>query len=338
MKNILIDCDPGIDDATALMLAIKSADATVLAITCATGNLPADRSAENAGKILDLLAAPAIPLAVGPQHPLLRPHASDPFSHGPGGLGGISLPPSARPTDPRFAPDLIIDLATAHPHQLVIVATAPLTNLALAVTKAPKIADLISHVYFIGGNFGFNECAQLYGTGTTPLSEWNVIVDPEAARIVFHSGIPLTAIGVDVWTRPEMNLTNAELAQLKSSPRPEAQTVARFVDFVEHRGYGRYCAYIDALAVATALDPALIRTHQVRVDVETHSPLTLGMTVVERRVHHAWQNLPVIHAAYDADFDHYRALLVRTLTSQSPHDQAFSSQRRPARADPPSPG
>lgn len=334
MKNILLDCDPGIDDAVALMLAIKSPGATVLAITCATGNLPAGRSAENARKILDLLAAPAIPVAAGPQRPLLRPHAADPFSHGPGGLGGISLPPSARPTDPTFAPDLIIDLATAHPHQLTIVATAPLTNLALALTKAPQIAELIGHVYFTGGNFGFNDCAQLHGTGTTPLSEWNVVVDPEAARIVFHSGIPLTAIGVDVWTRPEMNLTDAELAQLKSSPRPEAQIAARFVDFVERRGYDRYCAYIDALAVATALDPDLIRTHHVRVDVETVSPLTLGMTVVDRRVHHAWHNLPAIHAAYDAGFDRYRALLVRTLTSQSPRRQAFRSKRPAATADP----
>ncbi len=315
VKNILIDCDPGIDDATALMLAVKSADAALLAVTCATGNLPADRCAENARKVLDLVAAPGIPVAVGPPQPLVRQYASDPFSHGPDGLGGISLPPSARATDPRFAPDLIIDMATAYPHQLVIMATAPLTNLALALLKAPRIAELIGHVYFTGGNFGFNECAQLYGTGTTPLSEWNVVVDPEAARIVFRSGVRLTAIGVDVWTRPEMNLTDTELAQLKSSPRPEAQAAARFVDFVEHHGYGRYCAYIDSLAVATALNPALIRSHEVKVDVETISPLTLGMTVVERRVHHAWQDLPAIHAAYDANFGQYRALLIRALTS-----------------------
>lgn len=317
MKNLLIDCDPGSDDAVALMLAIKCPDVTVVAITCATGNVSADRSAENARKILDLLAAPDIPVAVGPQQPLLRPHVTDSF-FGPDGLGGINLPPPKRDTDPRFAPDLIIDMATAHPGQLTIVATAPLTNLALALTKAPQLAETIDHVYFIGGNFGFNEYSQLYGTGTTPLSEWNVVVDPEAARIVFRSGIPLTAIGVDVWTRPEMNLTDAEVGQLKGSPRPEARAAAAFIEFVERRGYGRYCAYIDALAVATALTPALTRSHHVRTDVETVSPLTLGMTIVDRRVHQAWQNLPAIHAAYDADFDRYRRLLVRTLTAPRP--------------------
>lgn len=91
------------------------------------------------------------------------------------------------------------------------------------------------------------------------------------------------------------------------------------MDFVEHRGCGRYCACIDARAVATALDPALICTHHVRVDGETVSPLALGMAVVERRVHHAWHNLPAIGAACDADFGRFRALLVRTLTSPGPH-------------------
>src|SRR5579875_1167485 len=165
VMNLLIDCDPGMDDAIALMLAVN----------CSTGNLPADECTQNARKILDLLKAPDIPVACGAQQPLLRPHAADPFSHGPDGLGGTALPPSPRPIDPRFAPDLIIDMAIANP-QLTIVATAPLTNLALAVTKAPHIVQLIEHVYFIGGNFGFNEYAQLYGTGTTPLSEWNVVV------------------------------------------------------------------------------------------------------------------------------------------------------------------
>jgi inosine-uridine nucleoside N-ribohydrolase len=315
MHDILIDCDPGMDDAVAIMLALKSPGVRVHAITCATGNLLAQRCAENASKILDVLDAPPIPVAVGPAQPMVRAHAVDPFSHGADGLAETNLPLSSRPTDPRFAPDVIIETVDALPHSLTVIALAPLTNLALAMIKAPGIAERISQIYFIGGNYGFHECGQLFGTGTTPLSEWNVLVDPEAARIVFRSGVPLVAMGVDIWARPEMNLTDAELDLLRDSSKPEANLVARFVDFVQRRGYSRYSALIDALAVAVALDPTLVSTHEVGIDVETVSPLTLGMTVVERRVHHAWSELPRIRAAYDADFDRYREALVSALIS-----------------------
>ena len=258
------------------------------------------------------MGAGEIPVATGALQPLTRQYAVDPFSHGTDGLGDIGLPASTRALDPRFAPDLIIEIVREHPG-ITLLATAPLTNIALALIKAPSLAELIGEIYCIGGNFGFHECSQLYGTGTTPLSEWNVLVDPEAARLVFRSGIPLTAIGVDVWTRDEMNLTDAELETLSSSARPEARAVAGFVGFVGRRGYGRYCAYIDCTAVAASLDPTFLSTREIGVDVETASPLTLGMTVVERRVHHAWKDLPRINAAYDADFARFRQLIVEVL-------------------------
>ncbi len=312
VTDVIIDCDPGMDDACALMLAIRSGALNVRAVTCATGNLLADRCAQNACRVLDVLRAGEIPVSAGALQPLVRQHAVDPFSHGSDGLGDIGIPSSTRPLDPRFAADTVIEVAQQHPG-ISLLATAPLTNVALALIKAPKIAELIGHIYFIGGNYGFNECSQLYGTGTTPQSEWNVLVDPEAARLVFRSGIPLTAIGVDVWTREEMNLSEAELERLASSDRPEARTVAGFVDFVQGRGYGRYCAYIDAAAVALLLNPTVFLTRDVGVDVETVSPLTLGMTVVERRVHHAWTDLPRINVAYDADFSSFREFVVETL-------------------------
>src|SRR6266568_2788277 len=312
MKRILIDCDPGIDDAVALIAAVKSEDLEVEAITATTGNLRADHCAANVLKVLDLLDAPPIPVACGPLQPLVRPHAVDPLSHGSDGLGGRGLPPSERKLDSRFAADLIIDTVDQH-GDLIIVATAPLTNLALAIIKRPDIAEKVGHVYFIGGNYGFNEYSQLYGTGTTPLSEWNVLVDPEAARVVFRSGVPITAMGVDVWTQPGMNLDDAEIEALARSDRPEARLVSHFEEFVEHRGYLRYCALIDALATIAALDPSIIRTHRVGVDVETSSPLTLGMTVVERRVYHGRTDLPHIDAAYDVDFACFKRTLLELI-------------------------
>jgi len=314
VSDVIIDCDPGIDDASALMLAVRSGALNVRAITCATGNLLADRCAQNACRVLDVLRAEEIPVSAGALQPLVRQYAVDPFSHGSDGLGEIGIPASRRPLDPRFAPDAIIEVARQYPG-ITVLATAPLTNLALALMKAPDLVDMIGHIYFIGGNYGFNECSQLYGTGTTPQSEWNVLVDPEATRLVFCSGIPLTAIGVDVWTREEMNFSEAELERLVRSERPEAQAIAGFVGFVERRGYGRYCAYIDATAVALLLNPTMFSTREVGVDVETVSPLTLGMTVVERRVHHAWTDLPRINAAYDADFSSFREFLVDTLSA-----------------------
>jgi inosine-uridine nucleoside N-ribohydrolase len=310
--DVIIDCDPGIDDAAAIMLAARSGALNIRAITCATGNMVATRSAQNACRVLDLLNAPGIPVAVGSGRPLVREHASDPFSHGTDGLGDLGLPASNRALDNRFGPDLLIEAARKNPG-IVLLATAPLTNVALGLLKAPDLRDLLSRIVFIGGNFGFHECSQLHGTGTTPLSEWNVMVDPEAARLVFRSGIPMTVIGVDVWSRDEFNLTDAELKTLTRSARPEAQAVAGFVSFVEGRGYSRYCAYIDAAAVAIVLEPAAIMTRQVGVDVETVSPLTLGMTVVERRAHHAWTDLPRVEAAYDANFPVLRSLIVDTL-------------------------
>ena len=314
VRDVIIDCDPGMDDASALMLAIRSGGLNVRAITCATGNLLADRCAQNACRILDLLGAGEIPVSAGALQPLTRQYGVDPFSHGSDGLGDIGIPSSTRSLDPRFAPDVIIDVAQQYPG-ISLLATAPLTNLALALIKAPGVAELIGHVYFIGGNYGFHECSQLYGTGTTPQSEWNVLVDPEAVRMVFRSGIPLTAIGVDVWTRDEMNLSDVELDRLATSDRREARAIAGFVEFVQGRGYGRYCAYIDATAVALLLNPSMFSTREVGVDVETVSPLTLGMTVVERRVHHAWTDLPRINVAYDADFSEFREFVVGMLSA-----------------------
>jgi len=313
--DVLLDCDPGIDDATGMLFALKTAAIELRAITCPTGNLVASQCAANALKILDVMDAPDIPVAVGTEQPLVRRHAVDPFSHGGDGLGDTELPVSSRSIDKRFAPDLIIDTVAAYPDGLIVIATAPLTNLALALTKAPRIAGMIEHVYMIGGAYGFNEYAQLLGTGTTPLSEWNILVDPEAAQIVFRSGVPLTAMGVDVWTQPAMCFTDDELAELKAAGTPEAQLVARFVDFVESRGYGRYCAQIDSLAMVAALEPELLSIHEVGIGVETMSPLTLGMTVVERRLRHAWTDLPRIRAAYNVDFDRYRRVLVDALVA-----------------------
>jgi inosine-uridine nucleoside N-ribohydrolase len=316
MKRILIDCDPGMDDAVALLLALASPELRIEAVTAATGNLTSDRTSVNIRKVLDLAGAPELTVAEGPPKPLVREFPSDPFSHGDDGLGGTSLPESDRPLDPRPAPQVIVDAVHTYPGELTIVATAPLTNIALALLQAPELASQVQQLVTIAGAFGFNENAQRYATGDNPVSEWNVRVDPEAARTVFHSGIPMLAIGVDVWGNPELNFSANYQDRLAGSRSPAARFLRAVVEYVEARGYGSYTVHIDAMAIAAVLDPTLFRSQRVRVDVETAGELTLGQTVVDRRLHHAWGTLPEIEAAFAVDTERYLDLVTASMTGE----------------------
>jgi inosine-uridine nucleoside N-ribohydrolase len=316
VRPVLIDCDPGMDDAIALLLALGDRRLDVVAVTAATGNLTAERTSVNARKILDLAGAGAIPVAQGPNQPLVQPYPADPFSHGGDGLGETDLPDSPRPLDPRPAPQLIVDMVHAYTGRLTIIATAPLTNLALAFQESPDIADQIERVVLIGGAFGFNESAWQYATGDNPVSEWNFRVDPDAAHIVLRSGVPITALGVDVWGGPQLNLDPRHRERLQRSATPAARFLCSLLDYVERRGYGSYTVLIDALAVAAVLAPSLIETCRVRVDVETKGELTLGQTVVERRLRHGWTDLPEIEAACDVDAGRFHELLIRAIVGE----------------------
>ena len=327
MQRVVVDCDPGMDDALALILALGSPELNVEAITCATGNFRADRSSINARRVLDLIGAPALPVAQGSLEPLAREWPRDPFSHGDDGLGNAGLPGTDRPLDPRFAPDVIVETVMAHPGEVTVIALAPMTNLALALRREPRVAANVSRIVATAGAFGFNEYAGLHATGDNPVSEWNVFVDPEAARVVFHAGAPVTAIGVDVWGRPEMNFRPPHLDALAAADTPAARFALRLVGFVEGRHYQSYTTLIDGLTVAAVVDPTLIQTERVRVDVETCSPLTLGQTVVDRRQYHQWPHLPEIDAARDADFERYLDRLVDALTMARDRDRRASLSR-----------
>ena len=194
MKKVNIDCDPGIDDALALILAIKSGELQIEAITTVSGNLTADRCYANVLKVLALVNADAITVAQGPLKPLIRDFPSDPFSHGTDGLGDTNLPDPASRSQILFAPDLIVETVNKYPNEITVIATGPLTNIALALMQDPTLPEKIQELIIIGGAFGFNKSAALNATGDNPVSEWNIYVDPEAARLVFHAGMPLTAL------------------------------------------------------------------------------------------------------------------------------------------------
>ena len=314
MKKVLIDCDPGIDDALALILALKCNRLQIEAITAVTGNLTADRCFSNIHKVLNFIGVDSIPTAQGPLKPLVRDFPSDPFSHGADGLGNTNLPEPALPPNRLYAPDLIVDTVNRHANDITIVATGPLTNIALAIMKDPDLPKKVNELIIIGGAFGFDRSAALNATGDNPVSEWNIYVDPEAARLVFHAGFKLVALGLDVATRSDVNFVDADIQRLQSSSDSKAKFALDLVAFSAGRGFQSYTCLIDSTAVAAAIDPSLFVTKRIHVDIETQSTLTRGQTVTDIRDNFRWTHLPAIDAAYDADFPAFRDLVVATLT------------------------
>lgn len=313
MKNLLIDTDPGMDDALAIALAHKSAALDIKAITAVTGNLPSDRTVANVLKVLDLLGAPDIPVAQGPMLPLSGDYPSDPFSHGSDGLAESHFADSARELDARTAAQLIVDAVDAYANDITICALGPLTNIAQALEIDPDLPGKVSQLIIIGGSYGETPYAWSQATGDNPVSEWNIFVDPEAAHSVFRAGFELVAVGLDVATHPRINFRSQDLKVLGASDSAEAALAARVVDFVNGRGYQSYCSLIDSVAVAAAIDPTLIETVSLRCDVATEGRLTRGMTVVDRRAHHRWTDLPLITVASELDFDRFLDLVTGEL-------------------------
>ncbi len=301
-KKVIIDCDPGMDDSVAIIMATKAPELDVLALTTVNGNYPIDITTENACKMLELLDKTNIPVGRGMGVPLCRENPKDPFTHGKDGQAEAFLPAPTMKLSEKHAVDIIIDTVKANPNEVTLLMLGPMTNLAMALRKAPEIADLIVEVVAISGMFGLNEYAFANATGDTPQSEWNVYVDPESTDIVYRSGIEVVAIGLDVATYFEVDFSKEQLLQLENSTRKEAHFVLNAIRFVNKRGFDAYCAVIDCMAVAYAIDPTFMETITAPVGVETKGELTLGMTVIDRRHHHVWQDLPKIKVGYKADY------------------------------------
>ena len=310
MKKIILDCDPGMDDSMAIIMAAKSPAVDLLAVTAVNGNYPVDVTSTNARKIMELLDITDIPVARGMEKPIVRESPKDPFTHGVDGQAENFLPDPKLPLSEKHAVDLIIDLVKENPGEITLVATGPMSNVAMAITKAPEIKPLIKEIVAISGAFGLNKYAFLNATGDTPQSEWNVYVDPEAAKIVYESGIPLVALGLDVATYFDVNFTDDDNRLLDESDKKEAKFLRQAIRYNGNRGFDAYCTVIDCMAVAYAIDPTLVETMKVRVGVETKDGLTLGMTVVDRRHHFVWEQLPLIEIGCNADYGRFLKLLL----------------------------
>jgi inosine/uridine nucleosidase len=272
-QKVVIDSDPGTDDALAILLALNSPELDVKGISVVAGNVTADRGFDDALKVLSLAGRCDIPVAKGADHPLLQPLVTGTYWNGANGLGGAETPPSKCEGDKRFGPDLIIDLVHKYPHELVLIPIGPLTNVALAVRKDPSIVALVKGVVLMGGSIS--------GGNVNGAAEYNVYQDPEAAAIVFSAGWPLTMVGLDVTEKAAILVSDAN--KLAAQPGPIAQfcaTVARYqISVGEAAGGG---AVHDALAVGAVIDPTLLQTKFLRVDVETGGAFARGETVANR--------------------------------------------------------
>lgn len=310
MKKIILDCDPGMDDSMAIVMACKSDTLDVKAITTVNGNYPVDVTAENARKILEMLDKTDIPVGKGMPVPMVRKTPKDPFTHGTDGQAENFLPKPKMPLDKRHAVDLMIDTIRANPGEIHIVATGPMSNIAIAMVKAPEIKEMIAGIYAISGAFALNKYAYGNATGDSPQSEWNVYVDPEAAKIVYESGVPLVALGLDVATHFDVNLTDDDMKKLAESKNPEAKFLLQAIRFVNGRGFEAYCTVIDCMAVGYAIDQTLVETIKGHVGIETQSELTLGMTVLDSRHHHVWKHLPIVEIGEKADCKRFLQMLM----------------------------
>ncbi|CAJ1860249.1 Pyrimidine-specific ribonucleoside hydrolase RihA [Aeromonas hydrophila] len=274
---VILDCDPGHDDAIALILALASPELKVLAVTTSAGNQTPDKTLNNALRILTLLGRDDIPVAAGAPKPLARELIIADNVHGESGLDGPKLP------DPAFAPvamtalELMAKCLRESPEPVTLVPTGPLTNIALLLAAHPELKSKIARIVLMGGAAGPGNW--------TPAAEFNIYVDPEAADMVFKSGLPITMCGLDV--THEAQVMDEDIARVRAITNPVAQCVAGLLDFfmIYHRDpkWGFAGAPLhDPCTIAWLLAPALFHGVECRVDIETGGIHTSGMTVVDR--------------------------------------------------------
>ena len=276
-KKVIIDTDPGTDDALAILLALNSSELDVRALTVVPGNVTAQQGLENALKLASLASRCDIAIAGGAQHPLFQKLITAELWHGANGLANVELPPSKCKADPRFGPDLIIQMIHESPHEITLVPVGPLTNIALALLKDPSIVPLVKEVVIMGGSIS--------GGNVNAAAEANIYNDPEAAQIVFQAGWRLTMVGLDVGDKTLYD--QAHLDQLSKTHGPENDFAVKVLTFLLGQeakyGAGGGSPMYDPLAVGTAIDYSIVSTQPMHVDVESRGEFTRGETVANRR-------------------------------------------------------
>lgn len=277
-RKILLDCDPGHDDAVAMMLAWGNPSIELLGVTTVGGNQTLDKVTRNALSVATVVGLHDVPIAAGCRLPLVRPVEIAPDVHGDSGLDGVELPEPAVELDPRHGVDLIIEtIMNNEPGTVTLVPTGPLTNIAMAARKEPRIVERVQEVVLMGGGYHVGNWS--------PVAEFNIKVDPEAAHIVFNEKWPIVMVGLDL---THQALATDEVAErIAAVPGSVSQfTLGLFTFFrkayQDAQGF-EFPPVHDPCTLAYLIDPTIVETVKVPLDVELNGSLTTGMTVADFR-------------------------------------------------------
>ncbi|PSL27786.1 nucleoside hydrolase [Dyadobacter jiangsuensis] len=304
---VIIDCDPGHDDALMLMLAHGSGHFDIKAVTISAGNQTQAKTLQNALKVLTLIGATGIPVYHGADKPLFRELVIADYVHGETGLDGPSLPAPVMQAQPISAVEGIAALLAASETPITIVPTGPLTNIATFLLAYPHLKSKIERISLMGGG--------IFRGNMTPLAEFNIYADPEAAAIVFKAGVPITMCGLDVTHKALVFQKDIEL--LRALGNQTGKAAADLMDFfsifyrenrVELNGGA---ALHDPCAIAWLINPGIFKTKSCYVDVETKGELTRGATVVD--FYNTLQMEPNATVAYDIDRDAFMDMLFNAI-------------------------
>ncbi|WP_343318726.1 nucleoside hydrolase [Arthrobacter sp. TMP15] len=277
-RKIILDCDPGHDDAVALLLAHGNPNIELLAVTTVVGNQTLEKVTRNALSVGTIAGITGVPFAAGCDRPLVRSIETAADIHGDSGMDGPAQPESSITLDPRHAVDLIIETIMTHePGTVTLVPTAGLTNIAMAARKEPRIVQRVKEVVLMGGGYHVGNWS--------PVAEFNIKIDPEAAHIVFNAGWEVVMVGLDL--THQALATPEVVAAIEAVGTKPAKFVMELMEFFtktykDIQGFD-YPPVHDPCAVAYVIDPTVMTTHKVPVDIELTGTLTLGMTVADFR-------------------------------------------------------
>jgi inosine-uridine nucleoside N-ribohydrolase len=309
-RRVVLDCDPGHDDAMAILLAAASPEIDLRAITTVAGNQTVDKTTLNARRVCSVAGIDHVPIAVGHDRPLRRERMVAAEIHGASGLDGVDWDEPTVGVDPRGAVDLIIDEAFAGDGRLTIVAVGPLTNVAAALQREPDLGVRLERIAIMGGAIGLGNW--------TPAAEFNIFADPDAADIVLRSGVPITMTPLEVTHRALA--TDAVIERIAAFDTPVARmSVALLRYFAEtyERVFGFAAPAVhDPCAVAAIIDPSVVTTQLMNVAVELESELTAGRTVCD--VYGTTGREPNVDVGVDLAVERFWELMIAAIGSYRP--------------------
>ena len=308
MTSIILDCDPGHDDAMAILLALGNPNIDLIGVTTVGGNQSLEKVTYNARATLEMAHATNIPVHAGCDRPMIRPLEVAAAVHGETGLDGVTLPEPTRPLDEGHAVNWIIDTIMSHePGTITLVPTGPLTNIAMAVRMEPRIVSRVKEVVLMGGGYHVGNWSAV--------AEFNIKTDPEAAHVVFNEAWPITMVGLDL-THQALCTPEAQ-AKIDAVGTPLAAFASGLMDFFR-KAYQNNQDFIDPpvhdpCTIAYLIDHSVVKTRRCPLDVEIKGDLTLGMTVADLRGPEPSAEECHTQVATKLDFDKFWDLIVDAL-------------------------